>query len=222
MTIHSLALPDYAWKRRAHPRCGRWSGKKVLATCAILFGVILAPVSFAGRYGIPAFGGYYHFGEAILWIAVGLALWKGDLDRLRRTVGGFLVFHGVAQIGFGFWSVAREFSSLRVVELASFVVIGYGVLSAKEWGRRGCIVLGLTSYGWSLANLALGYQLSLGEPPLGPLRWTIVFVGILVPLVTGPSLALAFYGAHSSTRSGFAEARRKPKGCCAADHRRQT
>ena len=112
----------------------------------------------------------------------------------------------MAQVGFGFWGAASGFSPLRIVELASFVVIGYGVLSAKGWGRRGCIVLGLTSYGWTLANLTLAFQLGV-LPPFGPLMWAFL-VGTSLLFMTGPALALAFYGAHSSTQTQFTVYRR--------------
>jgi len=198
-----LALPDHAWPQRRRGRLGA----KLLAACVIIFALFLATGSFFGRYRFPAFSAYSNVGQSVLWIVIGLALWKRDLGYLRRAIGALLIFRGASQIGVGLWGMEPGFRFMRLVELGSLLAVGYGVLSAKEWGRRGCIVLGLASYGLTLASAASAYQWRIIElPPFDPSMW--VFFALTIFLgIAGPSLALAFYGAHRSTRRQFADDR---------------
>jgi hypothetical protein len=196
----SVALPKHSWPR--HSSLLRTAFGVMLG----MFGVLVIAGSFTGRYRLPAFSGWSNVFEGLLWIALGTAVWKTDQPMLRRSLALFLIATGASAFGFMVWGSTPGFSPIQSGKLIVLFALGVGVWNAREWARRGCIVLGLFAYGYKLSSLAVGYRM-FGEQVRFDFATWVLMVTMSLLVVIWPLLALAIYGVLPSTRIHFAEAR---------------
>jgi peptidoglycan/LPS O-acetylase OafA/YrhL len=207
-----LALPQDAWgKRRIGPRASL--AQKAVAALFLCYGGILCLVLAAAwesssRYeSIRNPTAWLLAPEAILTTLLGAWVWLGRPRKVRRTVAALLLAKMALPCALLFTSWPSSIHWWRSLPpILVFTIIGVGVWRATEWGRRGCIVLGLAMYAIYLASSSLAMQILVERGSSHAVEFTTVSWFARLWLVL-PFVALAIYGVLPSTRAHFAEAR---------------
>jgi hypothetical protein len=171
-----------------------------------LFGAMVISGSFTGRYRLPGVSGWSNLLEGPLWIGMGSAVWRSDRTLLRRSLSLLLMVMGASVVGFMVWGSSPGFSLFMLGKMVVWLGLGVGMWSAREWARRGCVILGLLFYGYRLSSMAFAYDLFHERVSFGLVTWAMTITMTLFVIV-GPPLALAIYAVLPSTRKHFAETR---------------
>jgi hypothetical protein len=223
----ALALPDNAWGR--HDRRGGTSrrspldAKTVLGVIFSVYGIVSVVGAVflwamsSGSTAVPQsyfeIAGWSKLIVGPVWIALGASVWRAHAARVRKSVALLILLAGAEHAVEYYFSpgpyLAPPWVSLPLASACG--LLGLGVWFAREWGRRGCIVFGPACITVSVLSLVVAMSHSTARPShLGSFEVLVVVItglGVAIPMMAGPGIALAIYSMRPSTRQHFAEAR---------------
>jgi hypothetical protein len=150
--------------------------------------------------------------EDLLLIVLGVYVWRGNPRQVRTLLAALMFAKAATAVGRLFESPTMFSKSIwfSVASVGAWAAIGFGVWRAAEWGRRGCIIVGIAFYGLLLSSQAWAMRLVPAQHFISdPVAAFIFYVttAITVAFIIVPYVALAIYGVLPSTLREFAAAR---------------
>lgn len=213
-----LTLPDGAWgkrwfvfKRRHSSRRPPVSvGQSGIACLLMLQGLagLLVPLGVIVPLNqfVPNYMLWIQVPGSIALFILGVAVGRDLIPTIRKSLALVMVLSATSRVAWLFnpsplqddWRI----SSPLALMLAT---VGIGLFLARDWGRRGCIVLGLVL----CAHEARSFVRALSGASDGgaDTKELVIASTIAVLLTLTPYVALMIYGALKSTRRHFAETR---------------